>query len=129
MLDACFVRVSTNYTDPDRPYLFSTRIGGQDLAWGRGKSRDAAIDCACRAAFSLVQAHGYEEFSLDDDCLTSMPERAETHPPPPPPPPPPLPPGAPPPMANGSTPGYPSGFPPGMVPPPLPADANVSLIP
>jgi len=96
MLDASYVRVPIpgDNTNLDKPFLFSTRIGGQNLAWGRGKTRDAAIDCACRAAFSLVQAHGYEEFALDDDCFLNMPTALSFNNPPPPPPPPPLPPGA-----------------------------------
>lgn len=123
MLDAAYVRCRYGAIPPDKPFCFSTRVGGQDLGWGRGKTRDAAIDAACRAAFSLVQAHGYEEFTLDDDCLTSMPDPANFEPPPPPPPPPPPLPTGQPPVST-----YPSGFPPGMAPP-LPAAANVSLIP
>lgn len=108
MLDAAYVRWSTGVT-PEKPFVFSTRVGGQDLGWGRGKTRDAAIDCATRAAFALVGAHGYRNFPLDDDCLAEAPQ--DPLPPPPPPPPmgvPPLP-GAPP---------LPPGYPPGLPPPP-----------
>lgn len=41
--------------------------------WGRGKSREAAMDAACRASFALVSAHGYKNFPVDDDCLTEAP--------------------------------------------------------
>jgi len=127
MLDAAYVRVPIPNAPAqlEKPFLFSTRVGGQSLAWGRGKTRDAAIDCACRAAFSLVQAHGYEDFTLDDDCFMNMPSSltltSDGNPPPPPPPPPPLPP-----MGLGVIP--PTGFPPGVMPPTV-QPGNVSLIP
>jgi len=127
MLDAAYVRIPIPNAPPqlEKPFLFSTRIGGQNLAWGRGKTRDAAIDCACRAAFSLVQAHGYEEFTLDDDCFMNMPSSltltSDGNNPPPPPPPPPLPP-----IGLGVIP--PTGFPPGVIPPTV-QPGNVSLIP
>jgi len=69
MLDATYVRWSTGAT-PEKPFVFSTRVGGVDLGWGRGKTREAAMDCACRATFALVNAHGYKNFPVDDDCLT-----------------------------------------------------------
>ena len=83
MLDASYVRWNTGVT-PEKPHVFSTRVGGVDLGWGRGKTREAAMDCACRAAFALVRAHGYNNFPLDDDCLTQPP--VDLPPPPPPPP-------------------------------------------
>jgi NADH dehydrogenase [ubiquinone] 1 alpha subcomplex assembly factor 6 len=85
MMDAAYVRCDVGVT-PEKPFVFSTRVGGVDLGWGRGKTREAAMDCACRAAFSLVNAHGYKNFTLDDDCLLEQP--VELLPPPPPPPPP-----------------------------------------
>lgn len=95
MLDASYVRWTKGVTS-EKPFVFSTRVGGVHLGWGRGKTKDAAIDCAVRAAFSLVGAHGYRNFPLDDDCLLEAP--VDDAPPPPPPPPPPLPPmGVPPP--------------------------------
>lgn len=103
MLDASYVRWRTGVTT-EKPFVFSTRVGGTDLGWGRGKTRDAAIDCACRAAFSLVAAHGYNNFPIDADCLTDAP--VDPLPPPPPPPPPP-------PIGIG-------GLPPGFTHPPLP---------
>jgi NADH dehydrogenase [ubiquinone] 1 alpha subcomplex assembly factor 6 len=114
MLDAAYVRWSCGVT-PEKPFVFSTRVGGTDLGWGRGKTREAAMDCACRAAFALVNAHGYKNFVLDEDCLTEAPT-VNLLPPPPPPPPPPLPPG---------------GLPPGVLPPlpgalpPLPPVADI----
>ena len=75
MLDATYVRWNTGVT-PEKPHVYSTRVGGVDLGWGRGKTREAAMDCACRAAFALVSAHGYNNFPLDDDCLTSKPTMA-----------------------------------------------------
>ncbi|GAX12048.1 hypothetical protein FisN_8Lh148 [Fistulifera solaris] len=108
MLDAAYVRWSCGVT-PEKPFVFSTRVGGTDLGWGRGKTREAAMDCACRAAFALVNAHGYKNFVLDEDCLTEAP--TVNLPPPPPPPPPPLPPG-----------GLPPGAPPVLLPPPPVAD-------
>lgn len=107
MLDASYVRWFQGGTN-EKPYVFSTRVGGQDLSWGRGKTREAAMDCACRATFALFNAHGYKNFPLDDDCLTDLP--VDAPPPPPPPPPPPLPP--PPGMGGahyGRIPGYPPG--------------------
>jgi hypothetical protein len=89
MLDASYVRWNIGVT-AEKPFVFSTRVGGTDLGWGRGKTREAAMDCAVRAAFALVNAHGYKNFTLDEDCLTQLPEDAP--PPPPPPPPPPFPP-------------------------------------
>ncbi len=59
-----------------------------------------AIDNACRAAFALVAAHGYE-YDLNEDCLTSEPMEILSTPPPPPPPPPPLPVSLPPPPSMG----------------------------
>ena len=118
MLDAAYVRWSTG-TTAEKPFVFSTRVGGQDLGWGRGKTRDAAIDCATRAAFALVGAHGYRNFPLDDDCLAEPPQDP-LPPPPPPPPPPPM--GMPP--LPGAAPGFPHGLPPppvgGPLPPPPP---------
>ena len=86
MSDATYVRWSAGATE-EKPYVFATRVGGMELGWGRGRTRDAAIDCSVRAAFSLVGAHGYKNFPLDDDCLLEAP--IELMPPPPPPPPPP----------------------------------------
>ena len=87
MLDASYIRWNTGVT-PEKPFVFSTRVGGTDLGWGRGKSREAAMDCAVRAAFALVNAHGYKNFILDDDCLMQPPQDSAPPPPPPPPPPP-----------------------------------------
>ena len=83
MSDAAYVRLSpaAGYGTPDRPYVVCARIGGQPLSWGRGRTRDSAIDCACRAAFALVAAHGYQDFEMDEDCLTTEPVPG---PPPPP---------------------------------------------
>jgi len=138
MLDASYVRWKTGVT-PEKPFVFSTRVGGVDLGWGRGKTREAAMDCACRAAFALVAAHGYNNFPLDEDCLMQAP--VDPLPPPPPPPMnppgihqhPPLPPGLPPgslghhgmpphhlpPLPNGLPP-LPHGLPPPGLPPPPP---------
>ena len=131
MLDASYIRWKTGVT-PEKPFVFSTRVGGVDLGWGRGKTREAAMDCACRAAFALVAAHGYNNFPLDDDCLMQAP--VDPLPPPPPPPMnpmhPPLPPGLPPPhgmppqhhmppLPNGLPP-LPHGLPPPGLPPPPP---------
>eukprot|EP00980_Cylindrotheca_fusiformis_P025326 scaffold13478_cov132-Cylindrotheca_fusiformis.AAC.19 len=141
MLDASYVRWNKGITT-EKPHVFSTRVGGVDLGWGRGKTREAAMDCACRAAFALVSAHGYNNFPLDDDCLMEPPVDL---PPPPPPPPPPgtmpgLPPGLPPmPYTNGAPvppsnmPPPPVGMPPlppGMPPqPPPPNLPSADLIP
>lgn len=129
MLDASYVRCPKGAT-PEKPHVFSTRVGGVDLGWGRGKTRDAAIDCACRAAFALVAAHGYDDFQVDEDCLTTEPVDAPAvvAVPPPPPPPPPLPttapplPGGFPPASGGVTapPPLPPGIPNSFPPPPLP---------
>lgn len=115
MLDASYVRWRTGVTT-EKPFVFSTRVGGTDLGWGRGKNREAAMDCACRATFSLVAAHGYNNFPVDADCLTVAPTDPLPPPPPPPPPPPislhpPLPPGMPPPFGV-----LPHGLPPGLPP-------------
>jgi len=128
MIDAAYVRLppSGGYGTSDKPYVFATRIGGQALSWGRGKTRDAAIDCACRAAFMLVNAHGYQDFQMDEDCFTTEPPPdmpvgmgGMAMPPPPPPPPPPGPPGM------YGAPGVP-GLPP---PPPPPPGAGVPGLP
>jgi hypothetical protein len=120
MIDAAYVRWFKGMT-PDKPFVFSTRVAGSDLGWGRGKTRDAAIDAACRASFSLVSAHGYR-FDVDEDCLTVEP--VDIPPPPPPPPPGGLPPGLPPlpPVGYGGIvpPGLPP-LPPGAPPLPLPS--------
>lgn len=144
MLDASYVRSpSTAGSTAEKPFVYSIKMGGMDLSWGRGKSRDHAIDAACRAAFALVAAHGYDDFTLDDDCFTSEPTEvmksaAVVVPPPPPPPPPvglggvvplpppPLPPGFPPLGVGGvppPPPPVPVGYPPfggGFPPPPPP---------
>lgn len=121
MTDAKYLRWHKGVT-PEKPFVFSTRVGGVDLGWGRGKTREAAMDAACRAAFALVSAHGYNHFQVDEDCLTTEP--VDVLPPPPPPPPPmgaaPLPPGLPP-LPPGYAPPLPPGIPPpGLPPPPLP---------
>jgi hypothetical protein len=131
MLDATYIRWKTGVSN-EKPFVFSTRVGGVDLGWGRGKTREAAMDSACRAAFALVSAHGYNNFPLDDDCLMAPP--VDVPPPPPPLPPPPLPsvvpgfpPGMPPfpmhgpppmhlPPPPGGMPPLPPGLPPGMPP-------------
>lgn len=120
MLDASYVRWTTG-TTLEKPFVFSTRVGGVDLGWGRGKTREAAMDCACRAAFALVNAHGYKNFTVDDDCLTEQP--VDLPPPPPPPPPPPLP------HAAGLPPLPPGVGPPPPPPPPPPLPAVDMLIP
>jgi hypothetical protein len=100
MLDASYVRWNTG-TSQEKPFVFSTRVGGVDLGWGRGKTREAAMDCACRASFALFNAHGYKNFTLDEDCLLEAPTYMPVMPPPPPPPLPPLPGGPPPPPPLG----------------------------
>mmetsp|Transcript_13694 Transcript_13694/g.21165 ORF Transcript_13694/g.21165 Transcript_13694/m.21165 type:complete len:290 (+) Transcript_13694:109-978(+) len=117
MLDAAYIRLFKG-TTPEKPFVFSIRVSGTDLAWGRGNSRERAMDCACRAAFALVAAHGYNNFPLDDDCLTTEPQDLL-----PPPPPPPLPPGLPPGFSAqpGGAPPLPGSYPP--VPPPPNASA------
>ena len=52
---------------------FGIRIAGSFLSWGRGKTRDSAIDAAIRAAFALVAAHGYDDYTMTDDCFTEEP--------------------------------------------------------
>lgn len=125
MLDAAYVRWKLGIT-PEKPFVFSTRVGGTDLGWGKGKTRDLAIDNACRAAFALVAAHGYNNFDLNDDCMLQAP--VDLPPPPPPPPPPgqmmpggPLPLGLPP-LPGQIMPGLGmhAPFPPGGLPPPPP---------
>ena len=132
MTDAKYVRWHKGIT-PERPFVFSTRVGGVDLGWGRGKTREAAMDAACRAAFALVSAHGYNHFPVDDDCLTTEP--VDVLPPPPPPPVAPLPAGLPPlpPLPPGSLPpGVPPPLP-GTIPPPpltaIPPPPTSDLIP
>jgi len=124
MLDASYIRWRTGVTT-EKPFVFSTRVGGVDLGWGRGKNREAAMDCACRAAFALVAAHGYNNFPLDVDCLTQAPADPLPPPPPPPPPPaslhPPLPPGLPP----YGHPHLPPGIPPPQERHPLPPTADL----
>lgn len=123
MLDASYIGWNAG-TTLDKPFVFSCRVGGTDLGFGRGKSREAAMDCACRATFALVSAHGYKNFQLDDDCMLEPPPLVP--PPPPPgtmalgvPPPPPMVPGAaaliPPPPP-----------PPPVVPPPLIPQATLA---
>ncbi|KAL3772101.1 hypothetical protein ACHAW5_004939 [Stephanodiscus triporus] len=137
MLDAAYVRWTSAGSTPDRPHVFGIRIAGSYLSWGRGKTRDAAIDAAVRAAFHLVAAHGYDDFAMTEDCFTEepydAPALAPMPPPPPPPPPhggyvghmgmgmgvmiPPLPPGGPPPGMppnfSHHQPPIPGGGPPG----------------
>ena len=55
------------------PSRFGIRIAGSFLSWGRGKTRDAAIDAAIRAAFALVAAHGYDDYTMTEDCFTEEP--------------------------------------------------------
>lgn len=127
MLDASFIRWNTGAT-PETPFVFSTRVGGTDLGWGRGKTREAAMDCAVRAAFALVNAHGYKNFPLDDDCLLQPP--TDSFPPPPPPPPPMLAgllPPLPPPPPGGLPPLPPGGM--GLVPPPPPPPPPPAYLP
>ena len=131
MLDAAYVRWTRGGgATPEKPIVFGIRIAGSFLSWGRGKTRDAAIDAAIRAAFALVAAHGYDDFAFTEDCFTEEPVVSMAPIPPPPPPPPfgapPLPPGMPPPLPPGglppnftqAPPGHPGGIPPPNFPPP-----------
>lgn len=70
MLDASYVRWTAGGETDEKPNVFGIRIAGTFLSWGRGKTRDAAIDASIRAAFALVAAHGYDDFTLTDDCFT-----------------------------------------------------------
>lgn len=113
MLDATYVRWTTGGgATLDRPIVFGIRIAGSMLSWGRGKTRDAAIDAAIRAAFVLVAAHGYDDFTLTEDCFTEEPYNVVSIPPPPPPPPPP--------GFGGMMMGMGGGMPPSLLPPPPP---------
>eukprot|EP00815_Leptocylindrus_aporus_P006848 CAMPEP_0116055962 /NCGR_PEP_ID=MMETSP0322-20121206/3731_1 /TAXON_ID=163516 /ORGANISM="Leptocylindrus danicus var. apora, Strain B651" /LENGTH=228 /DNA_ID=CAMNT_0003539689 /DNA_START=198 /DNA_END=884 /DNA_ORIENTATION=+ len=95
----------------DKPHMYKVVVGGQTLGYGRGKTRDEAIDHAIRATFFLVQAHGYE-LEQNEDCLTKEPT-VQFQPPPPPPPMPPPP---------GSVVG-------GLPPPPPPGVSDVMVQP
>ena len=141
MLDASYVKWNGGGSTPDRPHVFGIKIAGSYLSWGRGRTRDAAIDASIRAAFALVAAHGYDDFALTEDCFTEepydVPVMAPMPPPPPPPPPgyavggmmPPLPPGVPPPgmppnfggagVAGVGVGGGGGLMPPSMMPPPM----------
>lgn len=114
MTDAAFTLLQPpgRGATPSSPIVFSIIINGQSLSWGRGKNKDVAIDNACKAAFALVAAHGYD-YELNEDCLTSEPMEILNLAPPPPPPPPPLPTNLPPPPSMGGPP-----LPPGLPPPP-----------
>lgn len=90
MLDATYVQWTHGGATHDRPHVFGIRIAGSFLSWGRGKTRDAAIDAAIRAAFALVAAHGYDDFTLTEDCFTEEPYDVPNSMAPMPPPPPPL---------------------------------------
>jgi len=134
MLDAAYVRYTAGGgSTPEKPIVFGIKIAGSFLSWGRGKTRDAAIDAAIRAAFALVAAHGYDDFALTEDCFTEEPPLFDASannlaplPPPPPPPPmfgmPGMPPGMPPGMGMGGMGGVGGAppLPPGLPPPPLP---------
>ncbi|KAL7439550.1 hypothetical protein ACHAXM_006767 [Skeletonema potamos] len=127
-MDAAYVKWTGGGATPEKPEVYGIRIAGSFLSWGRGKTRDSAIDAAIRAAFALVAAHGYNDFALTDDCFTEEPA-ISLAPMPPPPPPPMLPPGAAP-LPPGLPPGLPppsfaippSGVPPNFAIPPPPAD-------
>ncbi len=154
MLDASYDRWNGGGSTSDKPHVYGIKIAGSYLSWGRGRTRDAAIDASIRAAFALVAAHGYDDFALTEDCFTEepydVPVMAPMPPPPPPPPPgygmmPPLPPGVPPPGmppnfgggggGGGAGPMPPSSsmMPPPMggfgVPPPHHPDAEAMMIP
>jgi len=75
MTDASFTQITPTNRGATLscPMVFSCKIGGSDLSWGRGKTRDVAIDNACRAAFALVAAHGYTDFDCNEDCLMVEP--------------------------------------------------------
>jgi len=124
-MDAAYVKWTGGGATPEKPEVYGIRIAGSFLSWGRGKTRDSAIDAAVRAAFALVAAHGYNDFPLTDDCFTEEP--AVVLAPMPPPPPPMLPPGAAP-LPPGLPPGLPSfaippsGAPPNFAMPPPPVD-------
>jgi len=73
MIDAAYVRWTTGGGTPEKPIVMGIKIAGTFLSWGRGKTRDAAIDASIRAAFALVAAHGYDDFTLTEDCFTEEP--------------------------------------------------------
>lgn len=129
MLDAAYVKWTQGGSTVEKPVVFGIRIAGSYLSWGRGKTRDAAIDAAIRAAFALVAAHGYDDFTLNDDCFTEEPFDAPMAPMPPPPPPPPF--MVPPPLPPGMPPNFmvPPGLPPSFAMPPPPLNADDNLIP
>ncbi len=137
MLDAAYVKWTQGGATLEKPIVFSIRIAGSYLSWGRGKTRDAAIDAAIRAAFALVAAHGYDDFTLNEDCFTEEPfDSPELAPMPPPPPPPPPPYMVPPPLPPGMPPNFmvPPGLPPSSMglfgmPPPHPPNIDDILIP
>ena len=76
MIDAAYVRWTTGGGTPEKPIVMGIKIAGTFLSWGRGKTRDAAIDASIRAAFALVAAHGYDDFTLTEDCFTEEPFNA-----------------------------------------------------
>lgn len=123
-IDVCFgCRVESDVHFAIHSNRFGIRIAGTFLSWGRGKTRDAAIDASIRAAFALVAAHGYDDFALTDDCFMEEPTSQMAPIPPPPPPPPPLPPGMPPlPPGFALPPGMPPNF---AMPPPPSADVLI----
>ena len=73
MIDAAYVRWTAGGGTPEKPIVMGIKIAGTFLSWGRGKTRDAAIDASIRAAFALVAAHGYDDFTLTEDCFTEEP--------------------------------------------------------
>lgn len=90
MLDATYMRWDNGSAETehsDKPFVFCIKVGGVELGWGRGRSREIAMDNACRAVFALVNAHGYKNFPMNEDCFTEAPRTVSAPPPPPPPPP------------------------------------------
>eukprot|EP00518_Triparma_eleuthera_P014430 CAMPEP_0182468700 /NCGR_PEP_ID=MMETSP1319-20130603/15903_1 /TAXON_ID=172717 /ORGANISM="Bolidomonas pacifica, Strain RCC208" /LENGTH=166 /DNA_ID=CAMNT_0024668925 /DNA_START=600 /DNA_END=1096 /DNA_ORIENTATION=+ len=90
MLDASFLPSPTG-SNPHRPYSYHVTIAGTPLGHGRGRSRDAAVENACRASFHVLSAPGWQDVELNIDCSLGAfpPEPANMAPPPQQPPPPP----------------------------------------
>ncbi|KAI2501122.1 Squalene/phytoene synthase [Fragilaria crotonensis] len=79
MLDASYVRTFKG-TTPEKPFIFSVRVAGTDLAWGRGSTREKAMDCACRGF-----PPGYPLTGLPPPPFGAPPPPPNVIPPPPPP--------------------------------------------
>ncbi|GMI18431.1 hypothetical protein TrLO_g5273 [Triparma laevis f. longispina] len=126
--DAAFQIAGPHGAVAHKTEVWACTLSNEPIGYGRGKSRDHAINNACISSMQILRSPGWQDIVLNDDCCTqqggfSAPVMNAFAPPPPMGMPPPMMGGIPPPFAmiGGVPPPMMGGFPPpimGGIPPP-----------